>query len=187
MELKEIYKLLKQNWVLLIFFAILGTIFTYFSSFGLPKGTRVESTFFISAANSGTTQDDKIESFYTQEKAINFTDTAVALIESDDFLKKDSTESQFSAEKIAPQIIKVAVFGKDQNTSSQILSQFPQEFNEQILKLEGLQNPIILKKIGNDQSFQKYGPNKSVFAALGAILGITFAIMIIGLKTYLKL
>ena len=185
MQIKEITKLIKENVLLIVSFTIIGAVFATFSSFGLPKGTRVESTFFISTSSLSAATSNQ-EAFYAQEKARNFTDTAVALIESDNFSKNISNVS-LSAEKIAPQLIKIWVSGSDKQLSSQVLLDIPEIFNEQINSFDSNHGKIVLQNIGSQQTFQKYGPNKNIFAIFGAFVGLAFAVFVIGIKNYLKL
>ena len=83
MELKELIKAIYANKKLLVIFTLLG-LFTGVATFYLPAKFISTGTLFITRAVEKTDRYFTYEGYYSQQTAVAYTNTAVALLESID-------------------------------------------------------------------------------------------------------
>lgn len=188
MELKNYLALLKNYLPLIIICSALGGIFAYFGASRLPKGFSLSQTFYVSLPASQNYQTYSFEGFYAQEKARNFTDTAVAILESADFKTQIITKNEsVSARKLAPQIIRITATAQNQAETTQILDTVLTSFNRKIEALSAAPASPQLKEITESQTPVQIKLKTGVTTAAGFVLGLVFALLVISLKTYLKI
>lgn len=183
MELNIYLKLIKKNFIFIIIFAVVGTLLGFYSTGFLPSGYSQNQTFFVSE-----TEIEKNPSLLTnQDKALNYTDSAVSIIQSEDFLlSAQITNSQIEAKKLAPQVIKLTSISHSSETSKQDLSTAVLKFNEKTQQLLGNKS-IQLTPIGPAPNPTYFALNSKILAMFGATIGIISSAAILALVSYLKL
>lgn len=187
MELKQFLLIFKKTLPIILVFSLFGAFLTYLVSARLPSGFKKDQLFYLTPANSSQKEAYDFEGFYAQEKARNFTDSVVAIIESPDFTNELTPSGTLAVRKVAPQIIKITAVGRSPEDATILLSNSLNVFNQKILSLSGLDNAMQLKPIGNPQPTAQASFNKKLLALFGFAAGATFAIFVIGLKSYFKI
>jgi len=176
MELKEFIKILKSYLAVIIVLAIVGAASGFYSTRYFSSGYHHTQDFFLA------------ENFFTQEKARDFTDSAIAILESPDF--KDeviSSGDTLIVRKLAPQVIRLNYISQNADAGNSQLQSITQKFNSKIQTLTESTQASQMKAVGNFQPPRYSSLNKSVLAVAGTLLGIIFALFVIGLKNYFKI
>ncbi len=176
MELRQFLKILKSYLAVIIVLAIVGAASGFYSTRYFSSGYHHTQDFFL------------VENFFTQEKARDFTDSAIAILESPDF--KDEVINPgdtLIARKLAPQVIRLTYISPNVDTSNSQLQNITQKFNSKIQILTESTQASQMKAVGNFQPPSYSSLNKSVLAVAGALLGTIFALFVIGLKNYFKI
>lgn len=176
MELKEYLKVYKKYWVLIIIIAVLSAVLAFFYSRQLPTGYKNSQTFFLSPQTGST----NLETFHAQEKARNFTDTAVAIISSPDFKSQITTGGEsLAVKKLAPQVLQITTFSTNPENSKiltkKAISLANEKFSTNLVEVESALEPA-------DVAQKKY-----IYVLAGLVAGLAFAIFAISLKTYFKI
>lgn len=185
MELRQYIRIFKKNLLIIFVFSVAGAALAILLTKSLPGGFSQTQTFYVSSPIEGSPE---YAGFYTQEKARNFTDTAVAILESLDFKKElVSSGDLIRTQKVAPQVVRITTTSQDQQRARALMGSTVDSFNTKIQKLSGNQPQIQLKELTTADEPQKITRNKLVFAAAGLVLGTTAAILTVSLKTYFKL
>ena len=186
MELKVYITLLKKYLAFIILCIIGGAAIGTISTNFLPQGFNLTQTFFISAPHS-TAQAYDYEGFYAQEKARNFTDTAVAILESTDYKSQVLPQGEnLTIKKLAPQIIRLTLVSKNSQNSKDLMQKSVDSFNKKFIDLAGEDNALSLKQIASslEPSYQR--SSRKIYAVGGAVLGTAFGVIVISLKSYFK-
>lgn len=185
MELKEYLKLFKKYAIFIVLCAVLGTILGAFSTRFLPSGYTIQETFFIAGPTSTTGAYD-YEGFYSQEKARNFTDTAVAILESHDFQKEIFRNGSLEVKKLAPQVIRLTVVNQDPKSAKEMLANVKEGFNKKFIEL-GTNQSLSIKEIApaEEPSFKR--SSRKIYALGGVVMGFAVSVVVISLKSYFKL
>lgn len=180
MELKEYLKVAKIYWTLIVLLTLFGAFLGYFYTRQLPTGFRAIRTFFLAPAPAG---QSNLEANNAQEMARNFTDTAVAIIISDDFKNQILAPGQaLTVRKNAPQVLTISAFAATGQQATSLLTKTQDIFNSRFASPGST-----LEAVGPSQSPQSVTTTPIVYAAAGAVLGFAFAIFAVSLKTYFKL
>ena len=186
MELKEYIKLLRKNAFLIILFALAGALITLFLSVNFAGGSRFEQLFFLVSKRENLENYYRFEGFYSQEKARNFTDTAVAIISSPDFTSEVVAGSdQVTARKVAPQVIRLSVATASQENARILMSKATSHFNQKIVELTS-SDEVKLKPIGELIVPVATRPRGIALVVFGSLIGAVFALVTVGFKTYFK-
>ena len=187
MELRKYLAILKKNWFFILIFAIFGAATAQIIASKLPSGYSKNQLFLITTSEKQS-ESFSAEGYYAQERARNFTDTAVAILQSPEFLKEASRqEVAISAQKIAPQLIRVtAITPKPEDADFQI-DKISSTLNQQLADLTGPNQPLQVKGVGSSSPTSYNAPNKKILIPFGIATGATFALFVTGLKTYFKL
>src|SRR3990167_8112945 len=107
MELKDFLKILKSYLAVIIVLAIVGAAGGFYSTRYFSSGYHHIQDFFLvdPSVQSISVENIKSENFFTQEKARDFTDTAIAILESPDFKSENiGTGDELIVRKLAPQV-----------------------------------------------------------------------------------
>jgi capsular polysaccharide biosynthesis protein len=183
MEFKIYLKIIKNNFIFISIFAVIGMLLGFYSANFLPSGYRQNQTFFVSE----TKKDGESSLLSKQDKASVYTDSAVGIIESEDFLlSAQILNSQIEAKKLAPQVIKITVTNQSAEISKQDLSTAISKFNEKTQQLLG-DKSIQLVPIGPTPAPTHFALNTKIMASFGALIGIISSAAILALLSYLKL
>ena len=179
MELVEFLKFFKKNALAVIFFVFAGLVLSVLLSAKLPSGYSQSQTFYIVEPwkNAGAFYD--YEGYYGQQKARDFTDTAVAILQSENF-------PNLTVRKVAPQVIKLTATAESADESENLLDRVKGSFNQELVSLSGQDQALQIRPICQVQPASFVSPNKKLLAVFGASLGFVFGVLVVGLKTYFK-
>lgn len=179
MELKVYLKVFSKYWWLIVVLAILGASLGYSYTRLAPTGFRATQTFFITPASSSQLN---LEANSAQEKARNFTDTAVAIISSSAFQRQLTSVGQaLTVKKNAPQVLTISTFSASPEGADILMARAQELFNSRF------GSPgATLEEIGPAQTPQAILVTPAIYTIAGALLGFAFAIFVISLKVYFK-
>src|SRR3989344_3548542 len=139
MELKAYLTIFKKYALLIAAFIFLGALIGYIFAAKAPSGQRIDALFYISAQSKNTLPQPNpdLELYSQSQNASNFTDTAVAILQSPDFLNEFTKGSQaVSVRKIAPQVVKISAVTPTGIESQMLLATLEQNFNQKIASLD---------------------------------------------------
>ena len=190
MELKEFIKILKSYLTVIIVLAIVGAASGFYSTRYFSSGYHHTQVYFLtdSSAQPASVENIKSENFFTQEKARNFTDTAVAILESPDFKSENiGTGDELIVRKLAPQVIRLTYVSPNADSNNSQLQKVTENFNTKSQSLTGSTQASQLKAVAGFKPPSYSSLNQFVLAVGGAFIGIVFALFVIGVKNYLKI
>ena len=187
MEFKEYIKIFKKNIGVLLLLVVLGVVLALVITYKLPSGYSQSRLFYIAGPKTTSQTNYDYEGYYVQQKARDFTDTAVAILESADFTSQVGISSvNFSVRKVAPQVIKLTATAKDSLEAENAIEKISQSFNLKLVNLTGNDPALQIKPIGKAQPSYFSSPNKIIVGVFGGSLGFIFGILVVGLKVYFK-
>lgn len=188
MELKEYLRILKKEKLTISITIVLAVLIGFLYSAKQAPGYIVEQTFLIEATRSAVKQPSEISSasisISTQEEARNFTDTAVALIKDKD--SQTPPHISVSAQKEAPQLIKIIVTAQNPQDAKLYLLKAAGNFNQKVKNLIQ-ESTITLKPVGTEPNAVQNLITPYIVFPLSLAIGITSAAILISLKTYFRL
>ncbi len=187
MDLREYFIILKKHLVVLFAFGLLGAVV---AAVGAPKvtgGVHFQQLFFIPAPKETAEELYRSPSYFAQERARNFTDTAVALISNSDFLADAQVNASITSRKVAPQLIRLTAQAAEAQTAREAIDKTVVVFNQKMASLEEDGQALTIKPVESQPREVFVGPTKGVATTAGAFLGVTFALIVIGLKVYFRL
>jgi len=185
MDLKEFAKIIKNNTPTLALFAVIGSLVAFSITTKIKSSVELEQLFYIETTYEAPQAEYRFDGYYAQEKARNFTDTAVAILSSSGFVGELNTEGTITVRKMAPQVIRLNVQSSSSQAANQKLTEAVLRFNQKMLVLQK-ENPHQLKAISLSPKSVFSGPTKKISAVLGFFLGGIFALLVVGLKVYFK-
>ena len=189
MELNQYIKLIKSNILIVLALSLFGMAIALLMTKSYPQGFAQDQTFFISSQlgqDSDPNQQNNNPQYFEQEKARNFTDSAVAIIESSDFKNEVQNQQGFiSAKKVSPQVVRISTSAQTPEAASSLMEKTVSSINQKLITLG--QPDLSLKPIAKAQDPSKVQINKQIFALTGLLLGFAFGILAISLKTYFRL
>lgn len=177
MELINYLKLIRQYAAFILICAFTAAVLAYLASDSISSGYKKSQTYFLA-----------IDNINQVDNANELTDTAVAVIQSDEFKQESATFMvSFSARKIAPYVIKITFTSQNESSLAYQTQIVEKMFNEKLKSLS--QNPpeLRLVPLGAQNQITKTNLNKNVLAVFGIMIGALFAQLVIFAKTYLKL
>lgn len=183
MELKNLVKLLKQDLYFIVGLVLAGALIGLYSTRFLPATYRQSQVFFISGPEAAGSSQDL---FYKEENARNFTDTAVAILQSEEFIKSQAPIA-LEARKLAPQVIRITVQSASRENLTSSLENVSASFNQKIASLQEATRSSRLVPIAKAQEPSFFALNRATISAFGAVLGLIFSILSIALKYYFKI
>lgn len=187
MELRELTKIFKKNIVAILVFGLFGLILALLISYKLPSGFSQSQSFYIVPPQVIPQTNYDYEGYYAQAKARDFTDTAVAILETADFTSEVGLPSvSLSVRKVAPQVLRLTAVAKDPQETEDAIEKISQSFNLKLVNLAGNDTALQIKPVGKAQPSYFSSPNKKILGVFGGSLGFIFGILIVGLKVYFK-
>lgn len=184
MELKTFLKILKAYLVNILILASFGGVLGYYSSKISAESFQIEKTYFVRMPSSDAA--NQIENLLIQNQASSQTDTAVALLESADFQGEAlSVGSSLSVRKLAPQVVRLTITNSSQDNLLKDFQNLPQNFSLKTQKLN--QNNLNLVSVSENNKIQQPNVNTKITTGVGFLLGLLSALLLIGLKLYLKI
>lgn len=189
MDINEIFLTLKRNAIFIVIFAIIGGFIGLSSSSIFSSGYQHSGTFFLTEpAVKNNIEDIRSDNFLQQEKARNFTDTAIAILQSADFQRNAVLPGDsLNVRKKAPQVISLVYSSSNIDEKNSNIFNLVSEFNSIVANLTESTPASQLKPIGQlgNPLYSSTGKSTLVFA--GSLIGVIFAILILSTKNYLKL
>src|SRR3989344_487222 len=189
MDLREIYKLLRSQIYFVVALVILGAIIGAQSAKFFPSGYSKSQLFFLTTTQSpGPGQDSYFAPYYAQEVARNFTDSAVALMASQEFLQELlHAGSSVTIRKVAPQLIRITAQSPNPADLNGPLEKISKAYNQKIAEISPDAYASQLKAVSPPTPPAFFALNAQILAIAGAVLGLASSLLIVGLKVYLKL
>lgn len=186
MEFKGYLKILKAHIAIIVVFMISGLVTSLLVSTNTNYPYKQTQLIFLQTQASELTPDQNYYGYYAQEKARNFTDTAVSIVNSSDFQADNKNKVALDAKKLSPQLIRLTTSASNSQDQSFAINQTIEALNSKIKMVTG-QNYIEAKPLTLPSQAIYSAPDKKVMAAAGLMAGLIFALSTISAKTYLKL
>lgn len=178
MEFKQYLTILKKYLYLILTFIIAGAALAFTVSTQLPWGYHQTQLFFINAEQIRTDLYN-FDGYYAQERARNFTDTAVAMI--------NHQGPSRSAKKVTPQLISITTIGQSPEHAQTEMGTAVSDFNQKLRQYSQDGPALKIEAVTPASSPVYVATSQKLALASGAVLGLIFAVFTIGLKTYFKL
>ncbi|MEX2028266.1 MAG: hypothetical protein WD988_02090 [Candidatus Curtissbacteria bacterium] len=204
MELKEYIKTVKKNILIILLLIALGAAIALYFSINFKSGYKLEQSFFISSSRETsspisssretssltspqeTSADSPQNSYYSLEKARNFTDTAVAILASPDFSGSLNAPGSIAIRKQAPQVIKITAIAPQPQLAKSLMEKTISAFNTKLSQLQP--SPAFqMSAIGKIPEPNNMNSSPKILLAFGAATGFVTSLIVIGLKTYFRL
>lgn len=187
MEFKQYLKILKANVAIIVIFTLAGLVVSLFASTKVSYPYKQTQLIFLQTHGDENTASQNYNGYYAQEKARNFTDTAVSIINSSDFQTENKVrQSAIDAKKLAPQLIRLTASAPNAQNQSEALSESIGTLNSKIKNVTG-ENFIEAKPLSTPSRATYSAPDKKIMVFAGTLAGFIFALCTIAAKTYFKL
>lgn len=190
MEINQLIPLIKKNALIIIIFAAIGAVTAATSANFFSSGFNHQRLYFLTSPNmtNQITDNPNSESYLLQEKSRNFTDSAIAILDSPDFKAETLDQGDsLQVRKVAPQVIRLNLISASPDNNNSKLDNVISEFNTKIQQLTKSTSSVELKPVGGLTPPSYSALSKKVLFAFGAVLGTAFALLVIGLKNYYKI
>lgn len=193
MELKAYTKILRKNFLFIVICVAIATAISYYAAQKSQNGYKLEQTYFIAQTQSQPSSPDQqippsgYGNYYQQETARNFTDTAVSILQSPDFISLyTQSPHNVTTQKVAPQVLRISITSPTAAEAQFLLDRLIIGFNQN-LKSWAPANTVELKAIGQSQEPFINGLDTKIIVAAGAVLGFALAVCVVAVKAYFKL
>jgi len=187
MEFKQYLKILKANIILIAIFALIGLAIALFASTKVSYSYKQSQLIYLETIADQNTPAQTFDGYYAQEKARNFTDTAVSILNSADFQSGlISQPLSIDTKKLSPQLIRITISIPNPQSQTDMLNQTVQSFNSKIKNITG-SSYISAIVLSSPSPVAYSAPGKKVLAVAGLMIGFIFALCTIAAKTYFKL
>lgn len=196
MELKEYLKIIKKNLLFVVVITTIALLIGNFASKKLQNGYRLEESFILTQTTQPASNNVQVNpqtapfnfsGYYEQEKARNFTDTAVAIFQNSDFSNGlIAPGNTVSAQKLAPQLFKVTITSQNVSEAKFGLDRLVLQFNQKLKSLSP-QDYLQIAPLSTPKEpfFSQFDPK--IITTASALLGLTLSLVIIAIKSYFKL
>ena len=186
MELRELASILRKNWPIIAALSLAGVLIALILTKSMSKNYVMTQTLFVAAKQQPQETAGTLPAYYDQEKARNFTDTAVAILQSPDFKNSVLGPSESaSTKKEAAQVITISASAPTQRATSQLMEKTITTFNNNLINLNNQET--FLKQVGKSQEPHIPALNRKVYLLAGLLLGLAASVAAISLKTYFRL
>lgn len=184
MDLKDYLKILKSNLIFIVFLAILGAVLAYIMTSNFQGGARIQKHYVLLEE---TVSGSGFENPVIIREPVDLTDTAVSIMQTYDF-KKEILKNQENliVKKEARQVLNLQAQASQKERAGEIIETAVANFNGQAVNLFGQNSKIRLAEIGASYESLRPALDKKITTAFGFLLGVAFAILAVGLKTYFK-
>ncbi len=201
MELKEITKKLIANKKTLCIAAFIGLLLGFLLNV-LPHNYSIEGSFFVKrTAEAPNTQVFTYEGYYSQQTALAYTNSVIALLESTDLLKETLTNLQIpvtettlrkfskniDVKKAGPQVITLTVKDKNPTSGQALWNEMANVLNKTTNDVNAKGDPNLSVSKILDQPVVKEPYNPLALYLLGGLcFGLLLGAFYITLKEYSK-
>lgn len=191
MEFKLYLKVAKRYWLFIVAASLAGALLATFAVSKMPQSYVLTQTFFITPAPVQNFAQYHFEAYYAAEKARNFTDTAVAILNSADFGGQVVAGGQtLQVRKLAPQVIQIKAVAANPNEAKQLMARTVNTFNTKFIfgqPLPADPGSFGLKEVAPAGEPIRQLVKRQVASAAGLVLGLAFAVFVVSLKSYFKI
>lgn len=191
MEFKQYLKVAKRYWLFIAITSLTGVLLALYTARKMPQGFALAQTFFITPAPIQNFAQYHFEAYHAFEKARNFTDTAVAILDSADFKSQVVGPGEaLRVRKLAPQVIQIKAFAPAAEEAKQLMMATVNVFNAKFVFVQPLPaDPASfgLKEVASVQEPTQQVIDRRLLAAAGLVLSFAFAIFVVSLKSYFKI
>ncbi|HNU76543.1 MAG TPA: Wzz/FepE/Etk N-terminal domain-containing protein [bacterium] len=200
MEFREIFKKIRKNRQVLALCALIGLITGVLIHF-LPSNYTASGSFYITRKEDNSESFFTYEGYYSQQTASTYTNSVVALAESEDVKKQvlnklDLPEDGYNIRKISksmsvkktgPQIINIAFKDKDLNKSKTIWETIADTLidTSKEINRDG-DGKLAVVKISEEPFIKQFYKPLLITSVAGILVGFSLGIFIISLKEYFK-
>lgn len=191
MDLKDYIKILKKNFLTLLILTVVSVSIGMIYSQKAQPGHKLEQVFIISSQENQITSQQssqsslKLERRSPQQEARDFTDTAVALLQSKS-LNQDRPGNQISVEKLAPQLIKITALASNPQEAKVQMERTVIDFNRVLNEL--ITDPSLeIKAVGTMPDASLNIIDRKIILATSFFIGLTFSVLVISLRNYFNL
>lgn len=191
MDLKDYIKILKKNFLSLLILTALSVAIGMIYSQTTQPGYKLEQVFIISSQENQIPSQQisqtnaKLELTSPQQEARDFTDTAVALLQSKS-LNQGQPDANISAEKLAPQLIKITAIAPSSQEAKVQIERAVINFNRDLKDLITGQS-LEIKAVGQTPNASLNIIDRKIILAVSFFVGLTFSVLVISLKNYFNL
>lgn len=166
---------------------IAGLAISFFVSTKANYPYKQTQLIFLQTQGDESATAQNYSGYYAQEKARNFTDTAVSILNSSDFQTEIRANTvSIDAKKLSPQLIRLTASTSHSQDQSVGLNQTIETLNSKIKNITG-QNFIEAKSLSAPSQITYSAPDKKVIALAGLLAGFIFALCTISARVYFKL
>ncbi len=163
----KITKETKKNIMFTLILVAIGMLGGFFSTGYLDSGFKYTKSYFVYTQNLPTSSD-----------AEDYTDTAVAILQSNDFLNELKLDNvSLTTKKIAPYVITVSAKSEDITRSTQAIENLEKQFNDKAKNFTSQE--FKLNSIGTPSSAQYQSLNNKIMAVVGALLGLLSSLVLL--------
>ncbi len=179
MYLDDCIKIVKKNFIFILTITILGAFTAFMSTSFIKSGYNTQQTMFLSVEK---TNPNVIESIDLHA----LTDTAIALISSQDFQQSvDAAGATSQAKKLAPQVLVISTTSPSKQITKSAHDQIISLFNSRASEL--IKNAKVeLIPTGKAADPTKKIFNSKILAGFGALIGFAISLTIISISRYFK-
>jgi capsular polysaccharide biosynthesis protein len=187
MDIKKLTKTARENIYFIAAVIIVGAAIGWQSAKFFPSGYQSSQLFFIAGASFPASQNYPA-AYFSQENARNFTDTAVAILQSPEFINGILPQGpSITIVKIAPQVVKITANSPNPGNLDQAITQVAKGFNQKIQDLSQNNLSSSLQAVAPPSQEAFFALNSKTLAAAGAVLGALFVLLVISLKVYFEI
>jgi capsular polysaccharide biosynthesis protein len=201
MELKDILKILNKRRAEIGLFVLCGSFLGLAASF-LPGKFKTELSYFVGrAADKPSTEFFTYEGFYAQQTAQSFTNTAVALLESQNLKRSVLGELElpvtdnnirkltksYRVTKNGPQVITLTVADYDYDKSLNTFTAISEKFLEAGEKVSsGSDENISVTPLSDEPVVRQEQRPFIYFVTGGLLFGLALSLLKLAFKEYIK-
>lgn len=200
MELREIIKKIKRN-RRLVYTSILGGILLGIVIYTLPSRYISSGSLYVKRSIEPSKDFFTYEGYYAQQSAQSYTNSFVALVESQDIQKKTlesigtpitdknlrKLDRMIKVKKTGPQVILVKVTDKDYNYSEKVWVSLTKSVIEtsKVLNDNGDKN-ISVSTVSEKPLIKETYKSPYTFSIVGMVIGLSTGCLCICVKEYIK-
>lgn len=200
MELRDVFKKIRKNRKTLIVCTLFGLVAGVIFHF-LPSNYIASGSFYITRKENNSESFFTYEGYYSQQTATTYTNSVVALAESEDVKKQvlntlnisvnghniRKINRSMSVKKKGPQIINITFKDKDLNRAKKIWEEISNVLikTSEEINLAG-DRELAVVKISKEPFVKQFYKPISITSVAGILFGFSLGMLLISLKEYFK-
>ncbi len=200
MDLKELLITIKKERILVFILTILFAFVGLAANYLLPPWFYASGSLFVKRAVYPYAEDHfTYEGYYGQQAAIEYTNSIISLIESEDVraatlqkLGADINEKnlrtydkKIKTTKAGPQVITVTTRGKTREDAEALWKSVTDSTLASVTKISSANDPFIgITKISEKPVLKENYTDPSVFSVTGMLIGFALSTLVLAVKSY---